>query len=171
VRLTGIAHAPVGGWIGHAVVADRGGSLLLALAADEDRDSLRAGIVRVRVNGSRDAAFGNGGLLLLDLENGTQLDALALRSDQRIVAAGRISHSGSGDDVFALRALADGSLDASFDGNGVVRHSLDPQTDRASALMISDGRPLIGGIAQRAGSWDGFAMRLDSDLIFTDGLD
>jgi uncharacterized delta-60 repeat protein len=171
VRLTGIADAPVGGWMGHALVADRDGSLLLALATDEDRDSLRAGIVRVRANGSRDTAFGQGGLLLVDLENGTQLDALALLGDRRIVAAGRISHSGSGEDVFALRALADGSLDASFDGNGVVRHSLDTQTDRASALMLSDGRPLIAGIAQRGDSWDGFAMRLSSDLIFADGLD
>lgn len=171
VRLTGIAHAPVGGWMGHAVDSDRDGSLLLALATDEDRDSLRAGIVRVRANGSRDTAFGSGGLLLVDLENGTQLDALALQSDRRIVAAGRISHSGSGQDVFVLRALADGTLDTSFDGNGVVRHSLDAQTDRASALMLSDGRPLIAGIAQRDDSWDGFVMRLYSDLIFADGLD
>lgn len=171
VRLTGIANAPVGGWMGRALVADRDGSLLLALATDEDRDALRAGIVRVRANGSRDTAFGNGGLLLVDLENGTQLDALALLGDRRIVAAGRISHSGSGEDVFALRALADGTLDASFDGNGVVRHSLDAQTDRASALLLSDGRPLIAGIAQRGDSWDGFAMRLASDPIFADGLD
>lgn len=171
VRLTGIASAPVGGWMGHALAPDRDDSLLLALATDEDRDSLRAGIVRVRANGSRDMAFGSGGLLLVDLENGTQLDALALQSDRRIVAAGLISHSGSGQDVFVLRALADGSLDTSFDGNGIVRHSLDAQTDRAHALALSDGRPLIAGLARRDDSWDGFALRLSSDLIFADGLD
>jgi uncharacterized delta-60 repeat protein len=171
VRLTGIASAPLGGWMGHALAADRDGSLLLALATDEDRDSLRAGIVRVRANGSRDTTFGNGGLLLVDLENGTQLDALALQSDRRIVAAGLISHSGSGQDVFVLRARADGTLDPSFDGNGVVRHSLDAQADRARALALSDGRPVIAGLAQRSDSWDGFAMRLTSDLIFADGLD
>lgn len=171
VRLTGIASAPVGGWMGHALVADRDGSLLLALATDEDRDSLRAGIVRVRANGTRDMAFGSGGLLLIDLENGTQLDALSIQSDRRIVAAGLISHSGSGQDVFALRALVGGSLDTSFDGNGVVRHSLDAQTDRATALALSDGRPLIAGIAQRGDSWDGFVLRLSADLIFADGLD
>jgi len=109
--------------------------------------------------------------LLVDLENGTQLDALALQSDRRIVAAGLISHSGSGQDVFVLRALADGSLDTSFDGNGIVRHSLDAQTDRAHALALSDGRPLIAGLARRDDSWDGFALRLSSDLIFADGVD
>ncbi|WP_395684030.1 hypothetical protein [Dokdonella sp.] len=171
VRLTGIAGAPVGGWIGHAAVADRDGSLLLALATDEDRDSLRAGIVRVHANGSRDTSFGSGGVLLVDLENGTQLDALALQSDRRIVAAGVISHSGSGDDVFVLRAHANGTLDASFDGNGVVRHSLDAQTDRGYALALVDGRPLIAGLANRGDSWDGFALRLTADLIFSDGLD
>jgi uncharacterized delta-60 repeat protein len=157
--------------MGRALVADRDGSLLLALATDEDRDALRAGIVRVRANGSRDTTFGNGALLLVDLENGTQLDALALQSDRRIVAAGLISHSGSGQDVFVLRARADGVLDPSFDGNGVVRHSLDAQTDRARALALSDGRPVIAGLAQRGDSWDGFVIRLSSDSIFADGLD
>jgi uncharacterized delta-60 repeat protein len=171
VRLTGIASAPVGGWMGHTLAPDRDGSLLLALATDEDRDSLRAGIVRVRANGSHDTTFGNGGLLLVDLENGTQLDALALQGDRRIVAAGLISHTGSGQDVFVLRARADGVLDPSFDGNGVVRHSLDTQTDRARALALSDGRPVIAGLAQRGDSWDGFVIRLSSDSIFADGLD
>lgn len=171
VRLTGIADAPVGGWMGRALVPDRDGSLILALATDEDRDTLRAGIVRVRANGTRDTTFGNGGLLLVDRENGVQLDALAVQGDRRIVGVGRVSHSGSGDDVFAVRVHADGSLDVSFDGNGVVRHSLDAQTDRAEAVAIVAGRPLVAGFAQRGGDWDAFALRLEADRIFADGLD
>ncbi len=171
VRLVGIASAPIGGWIGRTLQPDRDGSLLLALATDEDRDSLRAGIVRVRANGSRDTTFGGGGLLLVNLENGTQLNALAVQSDRRIVAVGLIKHAGSGSDVFALRAHADGTLDTSFDGNGVVRHSLDASTDLAAAVALVAGRPLLAGYASRDGSMDGFVLRLQADRIFTDGLD
>ena len=171
MRLTGIADAPVGGWMGHALVPDRDGSLLLALATDEDRDSLRAGIVRVRSNGTRDTGFAAAGLRLLDLENGATIDALALQGDGRILAAGSINHTGSGRDVLVARLRADGNFDSSFDGNGLVRHALDAQTDRAFALALSDGRPLIAGLAQRGDSWDGFAIRLSADLIFADGLD
>jgi hypothetical protein len=110
-------------------------------------------------------------LLLVDLENGTQLDAIAVQYDHRILATGLISHTGTGADVFAMRAHADGSLDASFDGNGVVRHSLDPAADRATALVLASGRPLIAGYAQRDGDWNAFAMRLAGDRIFADGLD
>ena len=171
VRLTGIAGAPVGGWMGHALATDRDGSLLLALATDEDRDALRAGLVRVRADGSRDTGFGVGGLLPVDLGNGTQLDALAVQGDRRIVGVGFISQAGSGDDVFALRVRADGVPDASFDGNGVVRHSLDAQTDRAGAVTIVAGRPLVAGLARRDDDWDAFALRLEADRIFADGVD
>lgn len=171
VRLTGIANAPVGGWMGHALVPDRDGSLLLALATDEDRDSLRAGIVRVRGNGTRDTGFAVAGLRLLDLENGVAIDALAVQSDGRIIATGSINHTGGSRDVLVARLRADGSFDSSFDGNGLVRHALDAQTDRAFALALSDGRPLVAGVAQRGDSWDGFAIRLSSDLIFADGFD
>lgn len=171
VRLTGIGSAPVGGWMGHALAPDRDGSLLLALATDEDRDSLRAGIVRVREDGNRDTGFAGSGLLLVDLENGTQLDALAVQGDRRIVAVGSIAHTGTGRDTFALRALADGTLDATFDGNGVVRHPLDAQSDRASALVLDGGRPLLAGIAQRSDGWDGFVARLQAERIFADAFD
>lgn len=172
VRLTAVPAAPPqGGWLGRAVAADRDGSLLLSLTIDEDMDAMRAGIVRVRGNGTLDTDFGNAGLRPLDLENGVVIDALALRSDGRIMAAGSIGHTGGSRDVLVARLRADGSLDPGFDGNGVVRHELDAQTDRACALAFAAGRPLVAGFAQRGNSWDGFAIRLQSDLIFTDGLD
>ena len=172
VRLTNIPNAPPqGGWLGRAVAADRDGSLLLSLTIDEDMDAMHAGIVRVRVNGTLDTAFGNAGLRPLDLENGVVIDALAVRSDGRVMAAGSINHTGGSLDVLVARLRADGSLDSGFDGNGVVRHAIDTQTDRAHAIGFSAGRPLIAGIAQRGDSWDGFAIRLQSDLIFADGFE
>jgi uncharacterized delta-60 repeat protein len=172
VRLTNVPGAPAhGGWLGHALAADRDGSLLLALTIDEDLDPVHAGIVRVRGNGTLDTNFGSAGLSPLDLENGVFIEALDVRSDGTIMAAGSISHTGGGGDVLVARLRADGSRDSAFDGNGVVRHEVDPQSDRAHALVSADGRPVIAGIAQRGDSWDGFALRLQSALIFADGLE
>jgi uncharacterized delta-60 repeat protein len=172
VRLTNIPNAPPqGGWLGRTIAADRDGSLLLSMTIDEDMDAMHAGVVRVRENGTLDTTFGNAGLRPLDLENGVVIEALAVRSDGHILAAGSISHTGGSRDVLVARLRADGSLDSGFDGNGVVRHALDVQTDGAYALAFSAGRPVIAGIAQRGGSWDGFAIRMQSDLIFSDGLE
>jgi uncharacterized delta-60 repeat protein len=170
VRLTGIPLAPAqGGWIGNALAPDRDGSLLLSLTVDEDLDSMDGGIVRVRANGTLDTGFGVGGLRRIDLENGSRIDALAVRGDGRIVATGFINHTGGGLDVLVARLHANGSLDTGFDGNGVARFELDPLTDRATALGVSGGKPLIAGYAQRGGDWDAFVLRLQSDLIFAYG--
>jgi uncharacterized delta-60 repeat protein len=172
VRLTSVPLAPPqGGWLGNALAADRDGSMLLSLTIDEDLDAMDGGIVRVGADGTLDTGFGAGGLCRLDLENGVRIDALAVRSDGRVVAAGFINHTGGNRDVFVARLHADGDFDTGFDGNGVARFELDPQSDGASALGFSAGKPLLAGNAQRGGDWDAFALRLQSDLIFADGIE
>ncbi|RYD14875.1 MAG: hypothetical protein EOP90_11460 [Lysobacteraceae bacterium] len=172
VRLVDVPSAPPqGGWISNALAADRDGSLLLALTVDEDLDGMAAGIVRVRANGTLDTGFGIGGLRPLDLENGTRIDALALRGDGRILATGKIQPTGGGTDVLVARLRANGSLDPGFDGNGVVRFELGPDTDMASALAFSAGKPVIAGYADRGTDFDAFALRLQSDYLFVDSFD
>lgn len=171
VRLTGVPLAPPGGWLGNALAADRDGSLLLSLTIDEDLDPMDGGIVRVRTDGTLDTGFGSGGLRRIDPENGARIEALAVRSDGRVVASGFINHTGGSRDVFAARLHADGDLDTTFDGNGIVRFELDPQSDLATAVGFSAGKPVLAGYAQRGGDWDAFALRLQSDLIFADGIE
>ena len=171
VRLTNVPNPPPnGGWLGRAIAADPDGSLLLALMMDEDMDSTRAGIVRVRENGTLDNTFGTGGLRSLDLEGGVFINALTVRSDRRIMATGSINHNGI-QDVLVSRLRANGSLDPAFDGNGVARYSVDPQGGSGHAMTSHAGRPVIAGYARRNDSWDGFALRLQSDLIFADGIE
>lgn len=171
VRLTNVPNPPPnGGWLGRTITADRDGSLLLALMMDEDMDSTRAGIVRVRENGTLDTTFGIAGLRPLDLEGGVFINALTVRSDRRIIATGSINHNGVSD-VLVARLRSNGSLDPGFDGNGVARYSVDPQGGPAYAITLDAGRPVIAGYARRDDSWDGFALRLQSDLIFADGVE
>lgn len=172
VRLVNVPSAPPqGGWISNALAADRDGSLLLSLTVDEDLDAMDAGIVRVRADGTLDTSFGIGGLRPLDLENGTRIDALAVRGDGRVLATGMIQPTGGGTDVLVARLRANGSLDPGFDGNGVVRFAVGTGADVASAIGFSSGKPVIAGYAERGGDFDAFALRLQSDFLFFDSFD
>ena len=83
-------------------------------------------VVRYNSNGSLDTTFGSGGKITTDFGDSTDTaTAVAIQSDGKIVVAGRTWHSSAtccratGD--FALaRYNTNGSLDASFDGDGRV---------------------------------------------------
>ena len=74
---------------------------------------------------------------------------LAIDAERRINAAGWVDPDGAAQAYFfAARALHDGSLDASFDGNGVRQLAMPIDTNthaRAYAVALSGGRPVLAG--------------------------
>lgn len=153
-----------------------GGKILLSLR-DNDADLDAGVVVRLDSAGNLDAGFGTGGIADLTLEEGSWMSAVALQSDRKIALAGHIDHTGSQQGGFLLaRLLPDGSRDASFDGNGVVRYEFDRELDArdgASALALAGGRLVAAGYAGiGTGSDRAFAvLRTQSTLIFTDGFE
>jgi uncharacterized delta-60 repeat protein len=151
-------------WSGRAMAIQRDGSILLALGNGA------GALVRVTAQGILDAGFGEAGFLSLEREEGTDIRAVAVGSDARIVFAGTIHHTGGGFDHYVGRLLPDGSFDDTFDGNGVLRIDMTPgEDDGARATALVDGRPVIagyGGVDYRVAT----LLRLQSDLIFTDGF-
>ena len=153
-----------------------GGKILLSLR-DNDADLDAGVVVRLDSAGNLDAGFGTGGIADLTLEEGSWMSALALQSDRKIALAGHLDHTGSQQGGFLLaRLLPDGSRDASFDGNGVVRYEFDRDLDArdgASALALAGGRLVAAGYAGiGTGSDRAFAvLRTQSTLIFTDGFE
>ncbi|MBB5208389.1 delta-60 repeat domain-containing protein [Chiayiivirga flava] len=139
-------------------------------------------LLRVRSTGALDTTFGDGGFLPLGREEGTSIDALAIDAARRITAAGWIDPNGGANhrDIFLARSLFDGTLDASFDGNGVKRVAMDVPDclicdDRATAIGFSDGRVVVAGVMpayiapdQRDAS---VVLRLQSARIFADGME
>jgi beta-propeller uncharacterized protein DUF5122 len=126
-------------------------------------------IVRANVDGSLDTTFADGGFLDMEREEGSDMRAVAIRSDRRILVAGTIDHTGGGFDHYIGRLLPDGTLDPGFDGNGVIRIDVvEGETDSGRAITFSAGRPVIAG----SGGGDlefATVVRLQSDLIFADG--
>ena len=144
---------------------------------DADALSLAgAELIGLAANGELDTAFGTGGALDLDLEEGTELFAVGFQSDGKIVAAGGIDAVGSqAGGFFLARALPDGTLDPSYDDNGVKRVEFDRTAngeDRALALTLSGGRLVAAGFARGSDPGRAFAvLRTTSDLVFADGFE
>lgn len=160
------------GWAATALAIERDSSLLVAVREVADTMLERTGILRLAADGSLDAGYADSGFSELTREDGSRINALALRSDRHLVATGVIDHTGGGSDVYVARLLANGDPDPAFDGNGVLRIALaEPGADAAISVVLSGSRPLIGAYVYRDDSVDGAALRLESDGIFTGDFD
>lgn len=108
-------------------------------------------LARFNTDGSFDSTFDTDGIVttditgpIIDLEDRDAVNGIAIQADGRIVAAGRYG-SGINDHVAVLRYNTNGSLDTSFDSDGIVTTSIGTR-DQANAVAIqSDGDILIGG--------------------------
>jgi uncharacterized delta-60 repeat protein len=128
-----------------AVAVQAGGKLVAAGRADESDVSALGdfALVRYLPDGALDPGFGVSGKVKLDF-TGTggddQVNALAVQSDGKLVAAGHAL-----DDWALARFMPDGTLDPSFGAGGKVATALGGQI-RALAMQ-ADGKLLTAGVA------------------------
>jgi len=104
-------------------------------------------LARYNANGALDASFGANGITTTAIgSSDSQIDALALQSDGRILAAG-YSHNGSNVEFCLARYNADGSLDDTFGVGGIVITD-NSDSEQCLALLIQpDNRILAGGMS------------------------
>lgn len=106
-------------------------------------------IVRYNANGTLDASFGNNGVVALQIGSAASGDsyAVAIQPDGKIVAGGRASLSSSQPGVFVLvRLNTNGTLDATFDGDGKVTTPFEAGNAQIRTLEIQpDGKIVAGG--------------------------
>src|SRR5262245_41731809 len=100
-------------------------------------------VVRFNTNGTRDTTFGGGtGVVTI----GAITDpALVVQADDRIVLAGTVTNTQTGEDVCLERLNPDGTRDAIFGSGGVVVTAA-PTGDEARAVTLqSDGQIVVVG--------------------------
>ena len=124
-----------------------------AVQADGKIVAVGSGLVRYNPDGTRDTTFG-GGTGMVDLLSGFSNfggEAVAIQADGKIVVAGTES-CGDAFQTFAWLARfgQDGSLDTSFDGDGMVTFGgCDGFLSFTTSVTIqSDGKIVAGGSAQ-----------------------
>lgn len=113
-------------------------------------------VARYNANGSLDSTFGTGGKVVTDFGKDQAWDdafATVLQPDGKILVAGRHSpkfNSGGNWDMALVRYNANGSLDKTFGGTGIVTTSFSRTSqEQATAVALqSDGKIVIAGFVQ-----------------------
>jgi uncharacterized delta-60 repeat protein len=127
------------------------------------------GVVRLNSDGSRDTAFIPATTSVFENGRVTQLFALALQSDGKILIGGRIYTGGRTTPTGVARLNTNGTLDATFD-SGSISGAAD-YTRVEDILLLPDGKIIIGGFFSKVGDIEQHNVaRLKSDGTFDDSF-
>jgi uncharacterized delta-60 repeat protein len=111
-------------------------------------------LVRYNLNGTLDTRFSSDGKVTTDFGNEGNDVAFALirQSDGKLVAAG-FSDNGNNEDFAVARYHTDGSLDTSFNRDGLIRTDIGSGLDHAlSIVQQSDGKLVAAGYSEINGA-------------------
>ena len=125
-------------------------------------------LTRFNTTGALDPTFGGDGIVLNDI---SAIDdaafAVSLQPDGKVVVAGHDQvNVGSNVTRFAVsRYLSDGTLDTSFDGDGIARVSLGNAGALPRAVLVqADGKIVAAGTSSQSSGNFGFALvRFNTD--------
>ena len=159
-KVTGLLGSTIGAARAVKIAAD--GSIVLAGHGGHD-----FALCRLTSAGALDPTFGSGGRVITAVSpsNWDEAQALTLQTDGKIVVAGwAYEQSGSSGNFALARYSAEGQLDASFGGTGMVLTEVAAKTkaDQATAVLLQADeripamRVLVGGYAN--GSNNDFAV-------------
>ncbi|HEX9375751.1 MAG TPA: hypothetical protein VGB19_05885 [Actinomycetota bacterium] len=142
----------------YAVAVQSDGRILVGGRAEVGGD-FRPAMVRFMPSGAPDSSFGGGDArVTTSVLDASQIRALAVQTDGKIVAVGVAGAAESSSDFLVLRYRPNGTLDPTFSGDGKLR--IDFQTyDTAEAVAIqSDGAIVVAGEVFLSGSNSNWAV-------------
>ena len=133
----------------------------LSVVALEDRT--------VPVAGALDTSFGYGGFVVTSIGDSVDhASKVAVQPDGKILATGYAVSPGGYTDIALVRYNSDGSLDASFDSDGVVITSITVKSDYSYDLVVQpDGKIVVGGACSDGGDLDFCLVRYNPDGRWT----
>lgn len=116
-------------------------------------------LMRYNSNGSLDSTFDEDGILTASIKSG---QAVAIQPDGKIAMAG---WSVTG--IFSHFALAryndDGSLDATFDGDGIANTEIGVYSDAYAVAIQPDGKIIVAGESYNGNDYDFALVRYDTN--------
>jgi uncharacterized delta-60 repeat protein len=92
--------------------------------------------------GYLDRTFSDDGKVLTDVAGDDTGEAVAVQADRKVVVAGT-THGGT--DIALVRYNTDGTLDPSFDGDGIVITDVSGDDAAFAVAIQGDGRIVVGG--------------------------
>jgi uncharacterized delta-60 repeat protein len=123
-------------------------------------NSLDLALVRYDANGSHDSTFGNGGVILVPMNEKQMVLSIAVQPDDKVLVSGFHSLSsvlgGYPGSFLLARFNPDGTADSTFNGNGLVLDSVSGHSAN-SMILLNDGKIIAGGNVYYQGT-DNFAL-------------
>lgn len=147
----------------HGVVIQPDGKIVVA-GTVHNGSNYDFALIRYNANGSLDNSFDYNAIASTGIGSAADdVTDLALQPDGKLLVSGS-THNGSNNDFALTRFNTDGSLDASFDGDGRLTTTFGSGDDAANGVAIqADGRILLAGGASN-GANDDFALaRFNAD--------
>jgi len=149
--------------------------LILAVGVQADGKIITSGslglgsftLVRFNANGSLDTTFDGDGIMSTVVSNagfGDGAKGLAIQSDGKYVMAGAAHNNGTWTDIALARVNPDGSLDTTFDGDGILTTDYNNTYESANAVAIMpDGRIVAGGYFTFASDYEFSVVRYNAN--------
>jgi uncharacterized delta-60 repeat protein len=120
-------------------------------------------LVRYNVDGTLDTTFDGDGKLTTAIGAGNDYGRSVIQqADGKLVVAG-YSDNGSNSDFALVRYNVDGSLDTSFDGDGIVTTAIGISASASSVVQQADGKLVAAGTSNNGSNYDFALVRYTSD--------
>ena len=139
-------------------VAIRSDGKIVAAGNSFNGSGYNFALVRYSMDGSLDTSFDGDGKVTTSIGISSGANAVALQQDGKIVAAG-FNNYGSTSEFTLIRYKTDGSLDASFSGDGIAMTRISSFGDYCSSVALqADGRMVAAGSTNFNGIDDDFVL-------------
>lgn len=117
-----------------------------SMVATSQADPTKSATIAVKVVKAAeiDLTFDGDGILTTSIGISSRIGDLAVQTDGKIVAAG-ISVQGSANQFTLARYNIDGTLDATFDGDGIVTTTIGASSFARTVALQTDGKIVVGG--------------------------
>ncbi|HVE59696.1 MAG TPA: FG-GAP-like repeat-containing protein, partial [Pyrinomonadaceae bacterium] len=125
-------------------------------------------VIRYNPNGSLDTTFGTNGVVNTNVGNFEGVVNILLQPDGKIILSGERYSGNTRTDFALIRYNADGSLDNSFDGNGLAVATFTNFSEErwGAAALQSDGKIVVAGQTDNEtenASFDWAVVRFNTD--------
>lgn len=146
----GVAETAIGTSAIARGVALGGGGTLVAAGSTGTGNTADLAVVRYLANGTLDPAFGGDGIVTTAIgTRGDEANAVVVDAMGRVAIAGVTGVAATDTAALVVRYEADGDLDPTFDGDGIVTFDVANRLDRFLALALAGDKLVCAGLVDR----------------------
>ncbi|MCP3994408.1 MAG: hypothetical protein GY722_04985, partial [bacterium] len=149
--------------VGNSVTVQSDGKILVA-GGGSNGSNYDFALIRYNADGSLDTSLDSDGILTTAIGSNHDVgQSVTVQGDGKILVAGH-SHDGSFNDFALTRYNADGSLDTSFDSDGILTTAIGSTADAGYSVKVqSDGKILVAGETNNGSNRDFALVRYNAD--------